>query len=304
MSICPLVGPSLGLLLCVVGIGKSLAGPYPFAVHAEKSGHEHLLLARNRGPAPVSVRLSLSAADNVSHDQPWPIFAVVRPYSELALARVRPAERERGYNFATEISYHPGNIHAIHDPQATYRLPFKDGHSVVVSQSSDGPLSTHDQADARHAVDFTTPENTPIVAARDGIVIEAEGRNKLGGKDRVLLGLANRIRILHADDSIATYAHLAAHGVLVAVGQKVTAGAPIGYSGSTGYSSGPHLHFVVHELRRTGDSFASHAVPLRFHLGNPGQAFVPHYRQQLTADYAPSTRQTATVNEKRAIQAR
>lgn len=304
MSIRHLTGPCIGLLICTLGASLCQASPYPFAVHTEKSGRDHLLLAHNRGPAPISVRLTLSTADNVSPDQPWPMFAVVRPHSEIPLARIRPAESERGYNFSTEVSYRPGNFYALHDPQATYRLPFEAGHSVVVSQSSDGPLTTHDQANAQHAVDFTTPENTPIVAARDGIVIEAEGRNKQGGKDRVLLGLANQIRILHADDSIATYAHLAPNGVLVAVGQKVKAGTRIGYSGSTGYSSGPHLHFVVHELQRNGDSFSSRSVPLRFHLGNPAQVFLPQYRQQLTVAPARPGDAPVGVNEKRAMKAR
>jgi murein DD-endopeptidase MepM/ murein hydrolase activator NlpD len=51
--------------------------------------------------------------------------------------------------------------------------------------------------------------------------------------------------VLHDDGSMALYAHLREGGVLVRAGERVTLGQMIGYSGSTGYSSGPHLHFAV-----------------------------------------------------------
>ena len=44
---------------------------------------------------------------------------------------------------------------------------------------------------------------------------------------------------------MAVYAHLQPGGVLVRTGQRVRRGQPIGLSGNTGFSSGPHLHFVV-----------------------------------------------------------
>ena len=129
------------------------------------------------------------------------------------------------------------------------------------------------------------PENTPIIAARSGVVIAAEGANHFGGQDKAMLSMANHVRILHADDSIATYAHLAPRGVLVGVGQRVEKGARIGYSGSTGYSSGPHLHFAVHQLLRKSDGFASISVPIRFYVGNPAYIFTPQYLQKVSADY-------------------
>jgi murein DD-endopeptidase MepM/ murein hydrolase activator NlpD len=58
-------------------------------------------------------------------------------------------------------------------------------------------------------------------------------------------GRANYIRILHDDGSMAVYAHLAPEGTQVRPGQRVRRGERIGLSGNTGYSGGPHLHFVV-----------------------------------------------------------
>jgi murein DD-endopeptidase MepM/ murein hydrolase activator NlpD len=259
---------------------------YPFSVSAERTASGHDLIARNRGPAPVSVRLTLTATENVAINQPLPVLAVVRPQSEVLLLRIHPASPGRGLRFSTQSTYSIGSFYAIHDPRASYRLPYQDGNSFLISQAPGGPLTTHNTDDSEYAVDFTLPENTPIVAARDGVVIETESANRLGSKERGLLALANYVRILHADETVATYAHLAPGGVRVNVGDKVSAGTLIGLSGSTGYVSGPHLHFVVQKLVHRNEGFAMVSVPIRFHVGNPPYAFEPKFRQLPTADYS------------------
>jgi murein DD-endopeptidase MepM/ murein hydrolase activator NlpD len=259
---------------------------YPFSVSAERSGAGHDLIARNRGPAPVSVRLTLTATDNVAATQPLPVLAVVRPHSELLLLQIRPAVPGRGLRFSTQSTYSIGSFYAIPDPRAIYRLPYQDGRSFVISQAPGGPLTTHNTDDSEYAVDFTMPENTPIVAARDGVVIETESANRLGSKDRGLLAAANYVRILHADETVATYAHLAPDGVRVRPGEKVSAGTVIGLSGATGYASGPHLHFVVQKLVRRNEGFAMASVAIRFYVGNPARVFEPKFRQLATADYS------------------
>jgi murein DD-endopeptidase MepM/ murein hydrolase activator NlpD len=259
---------------------------YPFSVSAERSGAGHDLIARNRGPAPVSVRLTLTATDNVAATQPLPVLAVVRPHSELLLLQIRPAVPGRGLRFSTQSTYSIGSFYAIPDPRAIYRLPYQDGRSFVISQAPGGPLTTHNTDDSEYAVDFTMPENTPIVAARDGVVIETESANRLGSKDRSLLAAANYVRILHADETVATYAHLAPDGVRVRPGEKVSAGTVIGLSGATGYASGPHLHFVVQKLVRRNEGFAMASVAIRFYVGNPARVFEPKFRQLATADYS------------------
>lgn len=278
--------------------------PYPFSVTVERIGNGQNLIARNRGPAPVSVRLTLNGADNVVASQSLPVHAVVRPNSEMVLLQIRPADPARSLRFSSQSAYNLGNFHAQHDPQARYRLPFADGGSFVISQAADGPLTTHSAADSENAVDFTLPENTPIVAARDGTVIETEAANRYGGRDRVLLNMANYVRILHADETVATYAHLAPGGVTVAPGQRVTAGTLIGYSGATGYTAGPHLHFVVQKPAPTAQGFAMCSLALRFYVGNPPYVFEPRTRQLVTADYSTPGTAPPLVNEKRAIQAR
>ena len=291
-------------IVCTLPGVASAKQAYPFSVSAERSGPGSNLIARNRGPAPVSVRLMLSAMDNVSATQPLPVYAVVRPYSELLLMQIRPTYPGRGLRFSTQSTFSVGSFYAIPDPRATYRLPFANGRSFVISQAPGGPLTTHTADDSEHAVDFTMPENTPVIAARDGMVIETEAANRYGGKDQVLLAMANYVRILHADETVATYAHLAPGGVRVRPGEKVSAGTVIGLSGATGYTSGPHLHFVVQKLVRRNEGFAMVSVPLRFFVGNPPYVFEPKFRHLATADYSTPGKAPLFADYGRVVQGR
>lgn len=292
------------LAACLHGVPAAAKAPYPFSVSAERNGRNHDLVARNRGPAPVSVRLTLPVSDNVRPTQPLPFYAVVGPHSEAVLLTLVPADPGRGTRFSLQTSFQLGSYHAVPDPRATCRLPFADGISAVVGQAPGGPITSHAAPDSEEAIDFTMPPHTPVVAARDGTVIETEASNLFGGQDRTLVTMANYVRILHADGTIATYAHLSPGGVKVVAGQRVGAGTVIGASGATGYASGPHLHFVVQRLVRQNDGFAMVSVPVRFHAGNPPVVFVPRFGQRTTADYPAPAGTPAAVNEKRAAGAR
>jgi murein DD-endopeptidase MepM/ murein hydrolase activator NlpD len=72
----------------------------------------------------------------------------------------------------------------------------------------------------------------------------------------------NYVLIRHADGTLGHYCHLQKGGVLVKVGQTVTAGEPIAHSGNTGFSTGPHLHFCVF-MTRNGRERVS--LPVKFH---------------------------------------
>lgn len=84
------------------------------------------------------------------------------------------------------------------------------------------------------AIDFPAPSGTPIYSVADGIVTDA-GWIGTGG---------NMVIIKHADGNLTAYAHMVESPV-VKTGQKVKAGQLIGLVGSTGNSTGPHLHFEI-----------------------------------------------------------
>jgi murein DD-endopeptidase MepM/ murein hydrolase activator NlpD len=88
-----------------------------------------------------------------------------------------------------------------------------------------------------YAVDLACPIGTPVKAAADGTVLFARYGNNGG--------YGNLIIIKHPNGTTTFYAHLRAEGILVSQGQSVPQGQVIGYVGSTGRSTGPHLHFEV-----------------------------------------------------------
>lgn len=149
------------------------------------------------------------------------------------------------------------------DPTATaqdvaYQLPF-DARRFQVTQAPQGRFS-HTDAENRDAIDFALAEGTSVLAARAGRVMQVQGNFDGNGQDPVRdRARANFIRILHEDGSMAVYAHLQANGVLVRSGQRVDAGQRIGLSGNTGFSTAPHLHFVV----QTNSGMQLRSVPVR-----------------------------------------
>ncbi len=84
-------------------------------------------------------------------------------------------------------------------------------------------------------IDFAAPRGTPIMAAGDGMV-ESAGWN--GGYGRY-------IRIRHNSEFKTAYAHMTRIAKGMRRGKRVKQGQVIGYVGSTGRSTGPHLHYEV-----------------------------------------------------------
>ncbi|MEU4212077.1 peptidoglycan DD-metalloendopeptidase family protein [Streptomyces sp. NPDC026206] len=101
--------------------------------------------------------------------------------------------------------------------------------------------------------DLVVGTGTSVMAVHGGTVVKA-GPN--GGGDGPAYG--NAIVIKHSDNTYSQYAHLSQ--VKVSVGQTVTTGQQIGLSGSTGNSSGPHLHFEI----RTTPNYGTAVEPVGF----------------------------------------
>ncbi len=147
---------------------------------------------------------------------------VKRQYDELR------AEQLRVSGVSKKVSKGSG------DPQATgplsWPLPGRSAGGGV------GPRihPVYKYQSCHTGVDVSAPSGTPIQASGSGVVITARWSNAYG----------NMLMIDHGGGLVTMYAHLSSFAV--GNGAGVGNGQVIGYVGSTGWSTGPHLHFEVH----------------------------------------------------------
>ncbi|RXR08691.1 peptidoglycan DD-metalloendopeptidase family protein [Pseudoxanthomonas composti] len=224
--------------------------------------------ADNPGPGPVQVEVSFRQQHNLLASPALPLRKVLPAHGSVLLSSLILTDPLGGAQFDLKMDAMPG------DPAAKpfdfrYRLPF-DEAALRVDQGPGGRFS-HNDLQNRDAIDFAVPEGTPILAARAGVVLQVESDFDKAGLDReVYGGRANFIRILHEDGTMALYAHLKPEGVLVRTGQSVREGQQIGLSGNTGFSTAPHLHFVV----QVNAGMALRSVPVRM-VGPMGELLFP-----------------------------
>ena len=131
-----------------------------------------------------------------------------------------------------------------------------------------GQISMHE------GLDFSAPHGTPIVAAAGGVVRTVAQHS----------GYGNMLEIDHGEGLVTRYAH--AQTILVSEGQLVTRGQPIARVGSTGLSTGPHLHFEVRKNEKaldprlflTGQPLVSTIARAPTVITSPGVTWRPRLR--------------------------
>jgi murein DD-endopeptidase MepM/ murein hydrolase activator NlpD len=203
----------------------------------ETNNGRYLAFADNNLAGPIEVLLQ-SRGGGFDSDPPLPARATVPARGSTLVAVL---DGSRGGELLMDSL--PG------DPSARprdyeYLLPLQQ-RGFRIDQGFGGGFS-HNDSQNRYAVDFAADIGTPVLAAREGVVMQVENDFAKAGLNRErYCGRANFIRILHDDGTMALYAHLREEGALVRVGQRVRVGQQIGLSGNTGFTTGPHLHFVI-----------------------------------------------------------
>jgi murein DD-endopeptidase MepM/ murein hydrolase activator NlpD len=199
-------------------------------LYVEEEGGNYHLSVKNPLHAPIQVTVSFKDALPPVHD-------LVGPNETRTLATFSRKDFKYRYRW---VLGDPSSTHTNH----LYRFPVIKSGQYRVSQGFKGAFS-HSKEPNLYAVDIALPMGTDLVAAREGVIISVKDDYHMSGSDNFFLDKANYVKILHADGTYATYAHILMGSAIVKPGELVSEGQKIAKSGSSGYSRGPHLHFVV-----------------------------------------------------------
>jgi murein DD-endopeptidase MepM/ murein hydrolase activator NlpD len=243
-----------------VPIERSEAEPIVELFERQRADGTYVLMARNPFYGTVQIAFELLSTSNVAADVPKRGNRILDPRTDTELFPLNPVRRDVPLQLEYGFQYLHGRPGAKHAPEEPYRLPYALATDFAVSQAFPDTV-THTDAANRHAIDFVMPVGTGVNAARSGMVIEVASEYFESGVDLAADGpRANIVRILHADGTMALYAHLNWNSIRVVPGQRVARGEYLADSGNTGFSTGPHLHFVVQ--RNAGGIMES--VPIEF----------------------------------------
>ena len=243
--------------LILIGLGASSATAdtrcfddrrFCFAVEPDDNGYSLSLYRGDPLPVVVTLYSSQLPSHHVTH------FLNDDRHIELTHLS-NPAQ----FWQSMQVRWTPGVLNATHDDSVRYSSPLKGIENHPVVQGYNGNYSH--TGGSRYALDFAADVGTPVYAARAGIVIDTKSDSNTGGPSEDFARQANYVALLHDDGTTGEYYHLKYHGVNVERGEQVARGALIGYSGNTGFSSLPHLHFAVYRAKGHGQ-FES--LPIRF----------------------------------------
>ncbi len=238
-----------GILLSIAWVGLVQGAERPgqreevVSVRRAPSANGVSLIVENRATCDVTVTMTLDAS-NMRVTWIRPETEAYPAGSETEAVRIAPEDPSRSCSWRFHFKWVKGNLHARHDENTLYLLPFEADRSFRVSQSYNGTLTHFDQD--QYAVDFAMREGTAVCAARSGVVVDLEESYKTGGPSKKYKSRVNFVSIAHEDGTIGEYHHIRQNGVLVEIGQEVHAGQRIALSGNTGYSTIPHLHLGVY----------------------------------------------------------
>lgn len=212
-------------------------------VAERNSKGEMVFEAENINPFLVTLSLDLDKMNNTKANHSLPVYVELAGHVKKEILTLTPVSRSLDMTFESSYGWVKGSAFAKHDDTYLYRLPFTLGTNVRVSQGYNGGLSHVGLSS--YAIDFSVAIGTPVYAAREGEVVGVEVGNDLGGPYPQFRPYMNYVNIRHTDGTLGNYYHLKLGGAAVKIGDTVKKGQLIAYSGNTGYTTAPHLHFSV-----------------------------------------------------------
>ena len=219
---------------------------------------------------PVYVHVSFEELQNLSSNVDLPFGLRLEAETErVYLFSLKPGSGRRiTFSYLYRYTYgDPGTVQP--DEDYLYTFPYEHGTKQEITQGFHGEFSHWD--DNSYAVDFDLSDGTKVFAAREGLVAAVKEDSNIGGTGAAYGKHGNFVLIMHDDGTMGNYVHLQQNGATVEPGDRVETGQFIGYSGNTGRSSGPHLHFDVRVPQFDG---VMQSIPIRF-KGIEGEAIEP-----------------------------
>jgi murein DD-endopeptidase MepM/ murein hydrolase activator NlpD len=213
-----------------------------FKIYTEKTpSNITLFYVDNDYPCKQSLKIVFDKVVNICPSNSQHFF--IEPLAKRKfLFSVRPCNTDTVWSYHYRYWRCAGDTTlSEYDKKFAYNLPYPKGVEYKVSQGYFGTYSHQDE----YAIDFKMPEGSAVCAMRGGIIINTKSDSNIGGGNRKYIDEGNFVLIYHDDGTLASYYHFQQNGVVVQIGEKVTQGQLIGYSGNTGFSSGPHLHVEV-----------------------------------------------------------
>lgn len=246
----------LGALLALTVSGQSESNPiHIFQKPTGDGGFAYF--AQNKDFSPYQLQIDFTELQNLQPSTPIPFYQVIYPGEPEKLFELKP-QGKSSTSFKSQYQMAMGDPDVQVNEEFGYLLPFEHNKPYILIQGANGAY-THQ---GKNAFDFIMEEGTKVCASRAGQVVAVKEDSKIGGSDISFMKHGNRITILHDDGSYADYVHLKYQGSLVTPGQMVAAGEVIGYSGNTGWSTKPHLHFQVYKAIK----FGIQTLPAKFQL--------------------------------------
>lgn len=211
-------------------------------VYYEEFDNGYHFYADNEAYCPVSIKIDFSTT-NLNIDDGNNNVYVINPQENkqlLTTLKVSNKRKANQFSYKSQIIYGDLTLDS-YDKNYPYYLPFKSSNTFNIHQGYNGKLSHQNE----NALDFTMPIGTPITAVRKGIVVKVIDKNNKNCSKEECKKYNNLILIYHPDGTFAEYAHIIQHGSEVNVGERISKGQLIGYSGNVGWTTGPHLHLVI-----------------------------------------------------------
>lgn len=247
-------------------------------IYYEQVENGYHIYADNNEFCPVSIKIDFTVTNLNIENGNNTIYVINAQTNKQLLTTLKISKNGKAYKMNYKFWSNYGNHNNDeYDENYVYDLPYKKSNTFKIYQGYNGNFSHQNE----YMLDFTMPVGTELLAIREGIVIEVVDINNKHCEKRECAKFNNKIIIYHSDGTFAEYTHLKQKGSLVKVGDVISKGQIIGYSGNVGWSTGPHLHLVIFK----GKIDKIQSLKTKFRIGDGSKVEYLEEKNEYTRNY-------------------